>query len=91
MGLWSRVTRMFDRSDRAPATPPDLHIDDLSERLRLMRGNVTTPMPPAAAPPRSADAVQRLSRAARDARYVDRTNEDDVLREVTTYRSIDDR
>ena len=57
----------------------------------MMRGNITTPMEAGAAAPRSADSVQQLSKAARDARFVDRTNEDDVLRGVRKYRSIDDR
>ena len=57
----------------------------------MMRGNITTPMESSAAPPRSPDSVQQLSKAARDARFVDRSNEDEVLRNVKKYRSIDDR
>jgi hypothetical protein len=63
---------------------------DLAERLRLMRGNVTTPMPAGAGGGRRVDPVVVLSRAARDNRWVERTNEDAVLRAVTEYRSIDD-
>ena len=91
MGLRSRVKRLFGRDDREPTAPPDLEIGDLSERLRMMRGNITTPMGPDVPAPRSADSVKQLSKAARDARFVDRSNEDDVLREVKKYRSIDDR
>jgi hypothetical protein len=91
MGLGSRLKRLFGRDERKPTAAPDLEIGDLSERLRMMRGNITTPMGPGAAAPRSADSVQQLSKAARDARFVDRSNEDDVLREVKKYRSIDDR
>lgn len=85
------MKRWFGRGDDHPAVAPDLQVTDLSERLRMMRGNITTPMESSAAPPRSADSVQQLSKAARDARFVDRSNEDDVLRNVKKYRSIDDR
>jgi hypothetical protein len=85
------VRRWFGPSDDHPAVAPDLQIADLSERLRMMRGNITTPMESSAAPPRSPDSVQQLSKAARDARFVDRSNEDEVLRNVKKYRSIDDR
>lgn len=91
MGLRARIRRFFRRDERTENAAPDLAVDDLSERLRMMRGNITTPMGPGVPPPRSADAVQQMSKAARDARFVDRTNEDDVLREVKRYRSIDDR
>lgn len=91
MGLMARVKRLFGRDERQPTAAPDLEVGDLSERLRMMRGNITTPMESSAAPPRSADSVKQLSKAARDARFVDRSNEDEVLRNVKKYRSIDDR
>ena len=42
-----------------------------------------------ASQPPGADRVQHMANAARDARYVDRSNEDDRLRQVEEYRSID--
>ncbi|MAT06130.1 MAG: hypothetical protein CL424_13910 [Acidimicrobiaceae bacterium] len=95
MGIIERVKRLVgrggpDASDDAE-TDDDVRIGDLSERLRQMRGTKTTAMGPGTAGPRSADSVEQLSKAARDGRYVDRTNEDDVLRGVKKYRSIDDR
>lgn len=89
-----RLKRVFGRGTAEPADEPsedDLPIGDLSERLRRMRGDKTTAMGPPGAAPRSADSVEQLSKAARDGRYVDRTNEDDVLRGVRKYRSVDDR
>lgn len=91
MGLIARIKQRFGRDEPGTDTAEDLRIGDLSERLRAMRGNITTPMGPSRAAPRATDSVEQLSKAARDARYVDRTNEDDVLRDVEQYRSIDDR
>lgn len=91
MGLIARVRRLVKRGDQDGSSPaPRLDVGELSERLRMMRGNITTPMEPGRAAPRAADSVQQMSKAARDARFVDRSNEDDVLREVKKYRSIDD-
>lgn len=94
MGLIDRMKRWFRRGAPEPADEPsehDLRIGDLSERLAQMRGEKTTAMGPPSAAPRGADSVEQLSKAARDGRYVDRTNEDDVLRGVKKYRSVDDR
>ncbi|MAT06536.1 MAG: hypothetical protein CL424_15970 [Acidimicrobiaceae bacterium] len=67
-----------------------LPCSDLADRLRLMRGNITTPMPAGAGGAQRVDQVVILSRAARDHRWIERTNEDAVLSAVTEYRSIDD-
>lgn len=67
-----------------------LPFSDLPEQLRLMRGNVTTPMPAGAGGAQRCDQVIVLSRAARDNKWIERSNEDAVLRSVTEYRSIDD-
>lgn len=95
MRLIARLKRVFRRGESTAADDEqvenDLRTAVLTERLKQMRGNTTTAMGPSAAAPRSADAVEQLSKAARDGRYVDRTNEDDVLRGVKKYRSIDDR
>lgn len=95
MGLTERVKRLFGRSEAEPMdehpSADDLRIGDLSERLRRMRGDNVTAMGPPDAAPRSADSVEQMSKAAADARFVDRTNEDDVLRGVKKYRSADDR
>lgn len=93
-------THRTDRANR-PDLPGDdevlfvphfvgLPCSDLADRLRLMRGNVTTPMPAGAGGGQRVDPVIVLCRAARDNRWVERTNEDAVLRAVTEYRSIDD-
>ena len=91
MGLMERLKRWFGRSAPEPTderpSADDLRIGDLSERLRQMRGENVTAMGPGQAPPRSPDAVEQMSKAAADARYVDRTNEDDVLRGVKQYRA----
>ncbi len=92
-------THRVDQANRSPAPDDEvlfvprfvgLPCSDLAERLRLMRGNVTTPMPAGAGGGRRVDPVLVLSRAGRDNRWVERTNEDAVLRAVTEYRSIDD-
>ena len=92
-------THRVDRTTSSPARDDEvlyvphfvgLPCSDLAERLRLMRGNVTTPMPAGAGGGRRADPVVMLSRAARDNRWVERTNEDTILSAMTEYRSIDD-
>lgn len=94
MGMWAAVRRRFGHRDRPSATAPDIEVEirlfALSEKLRMMRGNVTTPMEPRRSEPRRGDAVGQMNRAARDNRFVQRTIEDDVLKDVTEYRSIDD-
>ncbi len=93
-------THRVGQATRSPAPDDDellfvprfvgLPCSDLAERLRLMRGNVTTPMPAGAGGGHRVDPVLVLSRAARDNRWVERTNEDEILIAVTEYRSIDD-
>ena len=94
MGLIERVRRRFGRGTPEPTTEgpsaDNLRIGDLSERLRQMRGDTTTAKGPPGTKPRAADAVEQLSKAARDGRFVDRTNEDNVLRDVKQYRAQDE-
>lgn len=94
MGLWEASKRRFKRrDDRVPNAPDvehEIRLYQLSERLRMMRGNITTPMEFPRSEPRSSDAVERLSRAARDGRNLHRSNGEMVLRGVREYRSIDD-
>lgn len=86
------VDRLRLRRD-GPAEATDHRLDDLTERLRLMRGNVTTPMEAGKGTTRAGhgvDKVERMARAARDALWIDRSNEDRVLENTNEYRSIDD-
>jgi hypothetical protein len=88
-----RAWRRRRQSKRQPPTEPasiGFRRDGLAEQLRMMRGNITTPMPAGVGGAQRTDQIVVLARAARDDRWVERTNEDDVLRNITEYRSIDE-
>jgi hypothetical protein len=78
---------------RSETTPGRIRFDDgaLAKRLATMRGGRVTPLPAGsgAVLPARHDQVEQLSLAARDALWVDRTIEDNLLSTVTEYRSID--
>ena len=91
-----RWLRRRDRRDAASdsqvAAGPNVDADALAERLRQMRGDNLTAMPAGSGSTGSATTYtgKELAQAARDARYIDRSIEDDRLSEITEYRSIDD-
>lgn len=89
--LGGRTRRKTAREPEVAETP-DPEIDGLTERLQQMRGDNPTAMPAGSGSTGSSTmySVKQLAQAARDARIIDRSIEDDRLSEVTEYRSIDD-
>jgi len=60
---------------------------DLASELRAKRGdNISVVDSPGNLPP-NRDGLKNLASAARDARYVDRTNEDKLLTDLKDYRA----
>ncbi len=78
--------RRVRRVQVAPVERADLH--DLAVWLRYKRGENITVVDSAGNIPPNRDAIKHLANAARDARWIDRTWEDRLIADLTTYRTL---
>lgn len=90
MGLWHWLRRRRSADDHAALHPvARIQIVELADQLRDGRGdNVRVSGSPGTAPP-NRDGVKNLANAARDGRFIDRTNEDRVISDLREYRNLD--
>lgn len=83
MGLLQTVKGLFGRS----STEAPRHTNsELAAKLDKMRGNNVTVVDSGGNIPPNRDGMKNLNNAARDARSVNRSNEDEALKDLTTYR-----
>ncbi|MCP5025928.1 MAG: hypothetical protein GY929_06545 [Actinomycetia bacterium] len=86
MGLFGSFRGRFGGS-KVEAPPTDL--SSLADKLKEKRGDNITVVDSAGSIPPNRDAIENLTNAARDARIVDRSNEDDSISDLGTYRNVD--
>ncbi|MCP5029785.1 MAG: hypothetical protein GY929_26235 [Actinomycetia bacterium] len=84
MGPFGRL--LARRRPPAPAERADL--DDLAVWLRYKRGENITVVDSAGNTPPNRDAIKHMANAARDGRWIDRTMEDRLITDLTTYRKL---
>ena len=83
------LRKKFRQDPVRGAGADDKDLDELSRKLAAMRGDNITVVDSAGNIPPNRDGVKNLANAARDGRYIDRSNEDDVISDLTTYRTAD--
>lgn len=94
MTIRSALRQRFGRSSRdAPGSylryDTDVDLRDLSNRLGTLRGrNITMTSAEARLPP-NRDAIMHMSNAARDSWPINRTVEDKIITDLSTYRRVD--
>ncbi len=63
-------------------------LDELTVWLRYKRGENITVVDSAGNIPPNRDAIKHMANAARDGRWIDRTMEDRLISDLTTYRKL---
>ncbi|MCP3854368.1 MAG: hypothetical protein GY713_03510 [Actinomycetia bacterium] len=82
-----RLLGRFYRARGDAAEPlPDLH--ELTVWLAYKRGENITVVDSAGNIPPNRDAIKHMANAARDGRFIDRTMEDRLISDLTTYRKL---
>jgi hypothetical protein len=85
MGIFKSIQRLFGKTTEVPVRSD---LSELSEKLGEMRGDNITVVDSGSNLPPNRDAIENLTAAARDARYIDRSNEDEAISNLRTYRKL---
>ena len=93
MSLISQLKSFFTSLRPGRAAPEkqvdESGLDELADRLQEMRGENTTIVDSPGNFGPSRNAIENLTNAARDGRIINRSNEDDAVSDLETYRSTD--
>lgn len=73
---------------RAAVPVQRAELDDLTVWLRYKRGDNITVVDSGGNIPPNRDAIKHMANAARDGRWIDRTMEDRLITDLTSYRKI---
>lgn len=83
MGILTSLRNLLGKKRDVPVRSD---LSGLSEKLGDMRGNNVTVVDSGSNLPPNRDGIENLTAAARDARYIDRTNEDKAISNLRSYR-----
>lgn len=82
------VGRIGDLFGRAGDSAPERDLSGLAEKLNKRRGENVTVVDSGDNLPPNREGIENLAAAARDARYVDRSNEDKAISNLRSYRKL---
>lgn len=94
MGLVEKIKRVFGGKSTAVVGrkgPSRGEMSELAEKLDEMRGDNVSVTEGAGNFAPNRDGIENLSNAARDGRIINRTNEDETISDLSSYRTADEK